>query len=154
NSSSMADKQALLAQAIPDLVTNVVNPRCLDDTTRAPITSGQPADPLAPCPPGTSREFPPIEDIHIGLVSSSLGSFGADGCPEKPPLQCGGPTPNSISNDDHGHLVTRTDPCGTGGVPTWKNEGFIAWDSKMSLNPPGTASIADLTTAISNLIIG
>jgi hypothetical protein len=155
NSASMADKQYILSLAIPDLVTGLVNPLCLDNTTMAAIPAAmQPSDPLAACPTGSTREFTPITDIHIGLISSSLGTFGADGCPDKPPASCGGATPNSISNDDDGKLVTRTDPCGTTNVPTYQNLGFLAWDPSSKLNPPGTTMVSDLATAVTNLVVG
>src|SRR5260221_4486579 len=32
NSGSMGDKQELLREAIPDLLTRLVNPKCIDDT--------------------------------------------------------------------------------------------------------------------------
>src|SRR5262249_33756727 len=105
NSPQMADKQYVLSLAIPDPVAGLVNPPCLDDKAHQPIpSSSQPTDPTQSCPAGSSRQSPPVEDIHIGILSSSLGTFGADGCPEKPPAACTGATPNSISNDDHGHL--------------------------------------------------
>src|SRR6185437_1909519 len=109
------------------------------------------------CPMGSTYEFPPVKDIHIGLLSSSLGTFGADGCPEKAPQTCGGSTPNSISNDDHGHLITRTDPCGAispPDVPTYQNEGFLQWDPAQALTPPGTQATSDLATAVTSMVIG
>jgi len=161
NSASMADKQAILALAVPDLIRGLVNPPCLDDVTGLAVGSAtQPTSPLGVCPTGSTREFAPVLDIHIGLLSSSLGSFGADGCPETPPLACNG-TPGSTSNDDHGHLVTRTDPCATTSVPTYQSEGFLAWDPAQEDQPPGEASLGDpstmmpgLMTSLTNLVIG
>jgi hypothetical protein len=43
-----------------------------------------------------------------------------------------------------GHLITRTDPCVGGSVTTYQNKGFLAWDPKGKLNPPGEANIGDL----------
>src|SRR5262245_6710446 len=37
NSSSMADKQALLAQAVPDLVNRLVDPVCIDRATERQV---------------------------------------------------------------------------------------------------------------------
>ena len=48
NSSSMADKQQILAAAIPQLVTGLLNPPCIDPSTGAPGT--QPANPATTCP--------------------------------------------------------------------------------------------------------
>ncbi len=74
NSRSMSDKQAILRLAVPDLVDRLVNPVCVD-------AAGNPREtpaPGAPCPTGQNREFNPIEDIHVAIVSSSLGDAGAD----------------------------------------------------------------------------
>jgi hypothetical protein len=161
NSQSMADKQRILALAIPDLIVGLVNPKCLDDVTNQPV-SNQPSGPLEPCPPGSTRDFTPVTDIHIGVVSSSLGSFGADGCPDTPPTSCPTP-PDSISNDDRGRLITRNDPCGMGIVPTYQGQGFLAWDPVQKLMPPGEAQIGDptatppmpgLATSLHDLVVG
>src|SRR6185437_3052333 len=50
----------------------------------------------------------------------------------------------STSNNDHGHLVTRTNPCAAGNVPTWNNEGFLAWDPKGALSPTGETMLGTL----------
>jgi hypothetical protein len=66
----------------------------------------------------------------------------------------------STSNNDHGHLVTRTDPCNPGTVPTWNNEGFLAWDPQAKLSPPGLSVLGDSMTAgsvvqlLTDLVIG
>ncbi len=144
NSRSMADKQQVLAQAIPDLVTGIVNPACVDAAGN-PVPSAMQPTPTGACPAGTHRLAPPIDDMHVGLLSSSLGSFGADGCPDMTNTVC----PNeqtSTSNNDHGHLVTRTDPCNPGSVPTYENQGFLAWDPKQMLSPPGVGKIGNGST--------
>src|SRR5688572_569949 len=78
NSRSMSDKQAILQQAVPDLVNRLVNPICIG-------ADGRQYPPPAPgdeCPEGQTQEFNPINDINIGVVSSSLGDVGADStCP-------------------------------------------------------------------------
>src|SRR5262245_29287941 len=63
NSRSMADKQQILSLALADLVQSLVNPPCVDQN--GTITA-QPATPLDACPPESSREHVPINDIHIG----------------------------------------------------------------------------------------
>src|SRR4029079_2116837 len=78
NSASMGDKQAILASAVPDLVRGLVSPSCVDD---AGVLAPQPPKlPTDPCPGTTFREFDAITDIHVGLITSSLGSRGANGC--------------------------------------------------------------------------
>ncbi|MBI4701532.1 MAG: hypothetical protein HY744_10290, partial [Deltaproteobacteria bacterium] len=86
NSRSMADKQRILKEAVPDLVGSLVNPRCVDQSGKP--AQSQPQDPAAECPSNTWREFDSINDIHIGIISSSIGGHGADACdPEKAPTQ-------------------------------------------------------------------
>lgn len=43
NSSSMADKQRILADVVPDLLRGLVQPKCVDKTTR--VTTGKLAEP-------------------------------------------------------------------------------------------------------------
>lgn len=126
NSRSMADKQQILALAIPDLVKGLVNPRCVDDNGVS--AQQQPAYPTDACPPGTNREFEPILDIHIGVTTSSIGGHGADSCPDVDTAskECS-PNPNT-TNNDKGHLLARLDQCGGPEVPTFMNKKFLAWD--------------------------
>ena len=71
NSASMGDKQTLLAAAIPDMVTRLVTPNCLD--SQGNVLG--PSDMSGACPMGGSLEFPPVHDMHIGIVTSSIGSL-------------------------------------------------------------------------------
>ena len=152
NSRSMADKQQILARAVPDLVEDLVNPRCLDKDG-AP-SAEQPAGPLDPCPaPGTRREFQPVLDIHIGIISSSLGGHGADSCPAMETNSCPGSV--NTSNDDRGHLIARTDACGGGGdAATYAGKGFLAWDPKQKLSPPGESSLDALALTLRDMVLG
>ncbi|HEY5960203.1 MAG TPA: hypothetical protein VIV60_26805, partial [Polyangiaceae bacterium] len=79
NSLSMGDKQAVLAAAVPQLLRRLTNPDCVDTEG---ANAQQLADPNAACPNGKQREFAPVKDIHIGIVTSSIGDFGGDTCPE------------------------------------------------------------------------
>lgn len=72
NSASMADKQAILKEALPDLVNRFVSPICVDDMG---VQKEHPLSGTDECPPGSQREFEPIKDIHIGVVTSSLGGY-------------------------------------------------------------------------------
>ncbi|MBI4704975.1 MAG: hypothetical protein HY744_28040 [Deltaproteobacteria bacterium] len=66
--------------------------------------------------------FEPIEDIHIGIVSSSIGGHGADACdPEKDPTQ-------NFSVNDKAHLLSRKSVQSQEGIATFNNLGFLAWD--------------------------
>jgi hypothetical protein len=152
NSRSMADKQQLLAFAIPDLVHALVNPPCVD-AAREP-TAEQPSGPLDPCPvPGSRRSQPPIVDIHIGVISSSLGGHGSDACPDQDALSCPSGAPN-LSQNDRGHLLTRKDPCGDGDVPSYEGKKFLAWDPAGFLDPAGEKDMNALSGALRDMVTG
>jgi hypothetical protein len=152
NSRSMADKQEILSLALSDLVQALANPPCLDTATGTP-SSPQPAGPLDACPAGAQREFQPVLDIHVGVVTSSLGGHGSDACPSAETFSCPGGATNT-TNNDMGHLVSRLDPCSGGAVPTYQNKGFLAWDPSAKDSPPGEASSQNLTTSIKDLVLG
>src|SRR5687768_2735326 len=75
NSISMADKQELLGEAIPTLIRRLIAPGCVDENGNS---VGQSADPI--CPQGSAPEFRPATDIHVGVITSSLGSHGGSVC--------------------------------------------------------------------------
>ncbi len=97
NSLSMGDKQQVLAAAVPQLLRRLTNPDCVDPTVGSTAAPVQMADPATACPTGMEREFSPIEDIHIGVVTSALGDFGGDTCPEE--------GAQNIAQNDHAWLV-------------------------------------------------
>ncbi len=140
NSASMSDKQQILAAAVPDLVSRLVNPLCVAKDGKAQAT--QPTDPTAACNTagGFDREFKAIGDINIGIVSSSLGADGADQCPTSDMTR---------NNDDRGHLITRGK---TGLVKTFESKGFLAWDPLSKRG--GTTSQAALQASLTDLVIG
>ena len=41
----------------------------------------EPGDPVQPCPPGRQRDFEPVLDIHIGVITTSLGGRGGKCAP-------------------------------------------------------------------------
>ncbi len=149
NSGSMGDKQRILRVAVPDLVERLLNPKCVQ-ANGAPAAA-QPKRSIDPCPdPATRREFHPIYDVHLGVVTSSLGGHGADSC-------LGDKTP---SEDDHGRLVDRA-PEGGLPVPTWSGKGFLAWDPKAGAtpsapthNPPGESDQKALVDALGRIVAG
>ncbi len=75
NSVSMADKQEILKSAVPLLVTRLVTPACVDGMG-VPLPNGAHTDDAGNCATGAA-EFTAIGDIHIGIVSSSLGAHAA-----------------------------------------------------------------------------
>ncbi|HEY3493118.1 MAG TPA: hypothetical protein VGK73_00475 [Polyangiaceae bacterium] len=129
NSISMSDKQRFMGRAVPLLLARLVTPRCIDqdgDPTGTVASSG------GVCASG-APEFPPLEDIHVGIITSSLGHHGSqDVCSET----AGGRTP-----DDKAQLIgsVRT------GIPG-NEHGFLTWQ-------PGndtTALGADFTAQINS----
>jgi hypothetical protein len=142
NSRSMADKQEVLALALSDLIQSLANPLCVDGQGNKAAT--QPAQAFDPCPAGSTREFAPISDIHVGIITSSLGGHGGDACSVTNDVQScpGGPNP---SNNDAGHLIDRQDACGGASVPTYQGQGFLAWDPAQKLSPPGESQVGSVS---------
>lgn len=145
NSASMGDKQKILARAVPDLVSRLTQPSCIDTASQAPV----PRDPQTnACPAGSEPEFEPIRDIHIGMITSSLGGHGSDQCVDNPisnPYY-------SVHQEDMGHLISRN---GSGGsVPTYENKGYLQWDPGSQLSPPGISDPTTLTNAFTEIVAG
>jgi hypothetical protein len=131
NSLSMGDKQVLLAEALPDLVNRLVDPVC--------ISAENPDDSIAPengaCRAGYSREFQPINNIHIGVITSSLGGFGSE-------LDC---TIAEEGETDNSHLLgslarVRTELPNTPNFLTWCLPGS---DSQVNGDCVATAETSD-----------
>jgi hypothetical protein len=74
NSPSMGDKAALLATALPDLLNHLVNPDCIDAQGNFVGVSS-----AGRCPLGRPLAATP-RDLHVAIVSSSLGAAGGDLC--------------------------------------------------------------------------
>ena len=79
NSGNMVDKQQILALAIPEIVNGLTNPPCIDPSGELPEV--QPKAPTDVCPNGYQRMFEPVTDMHLGIITSSIGGHGADTCP-------------------------------------------------------------------------
>jgi hypothetical protein len=118
NSASMGDKQNYLSEAVPDLIKRLVQPNCVQANMN--ITGQAHLD--GTCDDATSTaEFPPVHNLHIGIVSSSLGARLGDVCPTTgdqaaQPLDSttvctgpGQPTAQCLDrhNDDQAHLLNR-----------------------------------------------
>jgi hypothetical protein len=104
NSASMGDKQKLLAAAVPDLITRLVQPNCIDNIGNV---VGQ-SDSMGNCSAATGGrpEFPAVHDMHIGIVTSSLGGRGASTtCPAD--MFNDANSNLNAHNDDRGELVNR-----------------------------------------------
>jgi len=105
NSVSMADKQALLVQAVPKLIERLMTPGCIDlqDGERTPSDDRM-------CPLGSTLEIDPVDDLHIGVISSSLGGFGTGMC-------------TGDDDADKSQLIPKV----RSGAPDPGGLGFLAW---------------------------
>jgi len=153
NSASMGDKQTILAEAVPNLVEGLLKPKCVDPNGKQ--QGNAVADPTGSkdqnfgCPGGTEPEFKPVTDMHVGVITSSLGSFGGDVCPEEGRF------------NDKAHLLNiKADG---GDIPLAKPSNFLAWFPNSKENddpkrhpPPATPTrtIAELNTAFGDLVVG
>ncbi len=135
NSTSMADKQEILQSAVPVLVNRLTSPICVNaagaptgETSKGGrCNNGQP-------------EFDAVADIHVGIVTSSLGSHGGMGtCTD---------TGSGYTPNDNAHLLGTVRPTGSNAnaaltfdvSKTWNNAGFLAWDANQMDKPtPGTS---------------
>jgi hypothetical protein len=123
NSSSMADKQNIMADAVPELVNRLIEPKCVDPITLR--TVGNAVNGV--CTMGGELDFEPIKDIHIGIVTSSLGNHGANGvCEDAIDASLNRADPH---NNDQGHLISRAS---SGMVPTYLNKGFLYYNPSVS----------------------
>jgi hypothetical protein len=137
NSMSMADKQQILSKAVPVLVERLATPRCLDDMGNP---TGQVSDVTGHCASGRP-EFSAVKDIHVGIVTSSLGSHGGSECLPMADDATTGSTP-----DDRAELLPTANPAVRGDIPSWNQSGFLAWDPTQTKDtPPGDADLADFT---------
>ncbi|HEX6767229.1 MAG TPA: hypothetical protein VF103_17145 [Polyangiaceae bacterium] len=112
NSISMTDKQLLFADAVPTLLRRLISPQCLDE-------NGNPTGAFSPCPAGTA-EFRAIDDIHVGVVTSSLGDHGSDICRPDPEDA----TPRMLN--DRAELL----PAVRNGLYSYDATGFLVWDPR------------------------
>ena len=138
NSLSMADKQALFAEAIPAVVLRLVNPPCVDAEG---LTVAEPATPDEACPAGSTREILPVDDLHVGVVSSSLGGHGGYICS---PAEGSAYVPEK---DDRGELIGPLR-----GVTTYQDQGFLKWDPRGLGTPPGQSDPAAFAAEVAALV--
>ncbi|MGK3961271.1 hypothetical protein WMF38_50470 [Sorangium sp. So ce118] len=143
NSGSMADKQEVLRLALADFVSGITNPTCVDPTG-SPVRE-QPRSGLSACPEGSLRVRTPVNDMHIGVISSSLGGHGSGACPRS----------SSLSNDDKAHLLARSDPgVIENDLPTYQDRGFLVWDATGNHDPVGDSDPIAISTKLNNIVQG
>jgi hypothetical protein len=112
NSLSMGQKHSLLAEALPVLMARLIEPRCLN-------AAGEATD-AQPCPSGYAPEFEAVRDIHVGIITSSLGHHGSnDVCSDA----SDGRTP-----DDLAQLLPSVRP--NADLASWNDQGFLVWDPR------------------------
>jgi hypothetical protein len=156
NSASMGDKQAILADAVPNLLVGLLKPKCADPATGVAAAGAPTADPLGNkannynCPSGTKPEFNPVTDMHIGIISSSLGGFGGDVCAD------------TGRQNDRGHLLNLVK--GGAPLPDASPASFLSWypqndentDKKRHPDPPTKAfgDTTQLSDAFAKLVTG
>lgn len=88
---------------------------------------------LAEAIPAFLERLSPVRDIHLGVVSSSLGDMGSsDACAS-----------GALEKDDRGELMGKV----RRSLPSWDEQGFLAWDPEQSADPPGAAELDELATA-------
>ena len=125
NSPSMLVKQQLLAEAVPLLAERLTAPQCVD---AGGDPTGEQADESGHCAAG-APEFKPIRDLHIGIITSSIGDHGSgDVCSDAQAAQDvqTGETPRQY--DDLAQLLPSVRPADD--LPSWDNTGFLVWDPR------------------------
>lgn len=135
NSISMGDKQRLLGDAVSGLIERMAQPPCVDENG---TPTGAMADASGRCAQGLPQ-FPPPKDIHVAVVTSSLGSHGASGAKDV----CVDP-----SGDDHAHLLGKV----RGLKDTWNDAGFLVWDPSKAAAPPGISDPTRLKEAVNEMV--
>lgn len=132
NSVSMGDKQALFKEAVGDMIDQLVSPPCLDTATQVFVEK----DAEGRCPSGSKRIFDPVKDIHIGILTSSLGPRGA--VDDEIPFGC----KDEPRGNDKAHLL----PFVREGLleNSYNSQGFLVWDPDSKQNPPGESDISTL----------
>jgi hypothetical protein len=139
NSISMAEKQRLFAKSIPELLERLVSPYCLDSHGDVVL---HPATPTELCPSGSQREFAPLRDLHVGVITSSLGPHGASGA--------AGDVCQLSTDDDHAHLL----PLVRSGIPSYDGRGFLKWDPDALATPPGESDVQAFAASLETMILG
>jgi hypothetical protein len=138
NSISMAEKQKLFAKTLPELLTRLVNPFCVNGQGRLVARLGSPNE---VCPVGSQREFAPLRDVHVGVITSSLGSHGSMGTTSD---VC-----TRATDDDHAHLIGLQRQ----NVPSYDGRGFLKWDPDRLGSPPGETDMTAFAASLETMIV-
>lgn len=141
NSRNLDAAQDLLADSVAYLLKRLANPACVNGLGNVVDETPGSTD---PCPIG-EREFAPLRDVHIAVISTSLGGHGGDIC--SPANAAFTPRQN-----DAAHLLSYSSAGGN--VPTYADKGFLAWDPAQAKNPPGDSDILALSSKLADIIRG
>lgn len=139
NAPGTADLHHYLAAGVPELLRSFAQPDCQDANGVVVLAHGARdvnEDPTGRygCPEGSRPRFAPIIDIHVGIVSSDMGSQGSDQCTDR---------------SDHGMLINRARD-GRGKevqVAPIEPSGFVAWypsSDRHGKNPAPSGPYQDL----------
>jgi hypothetical protein len=141
NSKNLEAAQSLLADTVPYLLDRLAHPACVNGLGNVVASTPGPAD---PCPIG-ERDFRPVTDLHLAVISTSLGGHGADVCAP------GSPSFNPEVNDA-AHLLSRDEAGGS--VPTYAGRGFLWWDPAQAQVPPGESDLGALSAKLVEMVRG
>jgi hypothetical protein len=136
NSVSMADKQNILKSSMPSFVNRLLNPLCVD--AQGKPSAVQPASGGLACASGT-RELKPVTNLHLGVITTSLGAHGG--------------TTNSVCSsgqvgdtlDDKAELIA----IHRDGVASYMGAGYLSFDST---GLAGVSNVASLITDLQAMI--
>jgi hypothetical protein len=141
NSPNTDAAHDLLADTAPYLLDRLAHPACVNGLGNVVSTTPSPSD---PCPVG-EREFAPLTDVHVAVISTSLGGHGADTCsPASPSFD--------PQQNDAAHLLSRGP--GNTVVPTYADKGFLAWDPAQKASPPGDSDLGALSAKLQQILHG
>ena len=130
NSVSMADKQNILRSSLPNFVNRLVNPLCVDAQGKPAAT--QPSSAAAACAGGT-REMTPVSDLHLGVITTSIGSHGGSVCATA--------TGANDHLDDQAELL----PSHRDNLASYQGSGYLSFDTT------GQAGVSDVGPVITDL---
>ena len=141
NSETGGLSHAALSGTIAYFLDRLVNPRCVNGLGQI---VDQPASLNEPCQVG-KRDFAPLADVQLAVISTSIGGHGADTC---------SPASSSFTpeQNDQAHLLTRN-PAG-GVVPSYAGKGFLAWDPNGKRSPVGDADLDTLEAKLRQIVDG
>lgn len=129
NSPGMADKHRFLARALPELFATLLGRTCVDEATGVLLPA-----PDGDCPVGESSPRIGFRDLHVGVITSSLGGHGG--------IACSSAEGSSFvpEKDERGELIAPLR-----GIPTPDDLGFFTWD--------GDGDPAELAAEVAELVL-